>query len=116
MNINKWLDDFKACWVKKDILALLELFSEDLEYWETPYKCLSSKNKIVEERQAIISQQNIELSMSIFSSLENNHTVLWSLSYTTEHIGLQEWAGTYLIMLDPENKCYYFYQTGEKRS
>jgi hypothetical protein len=115
MNIGEWLDAFKNSWTDKDIPAIVELFSDDIEYWETPYKKLSSLEDVKSEWGSIHNQDNIKVETTIFSKSEqqNCFTVLWKLGYASN--GTQKvWAGVYLIKLNPQGKCYYFYQTGEQ--
>lgn len=115
MNIEKWLDDFKANWIDKNVSGVMELFSDDIEYWESPYKKLTSLTDIKSEWVGIAKQDDIKVKTTVFSESEKQDcfTVLWELSYTSK--GLRNnWAGIYLIKLNPEGQCYYFYQTGER--
>lgn len=113
MKIEKWLDSFKAAWTNKDIISVMDLFSDDIEYWENSYTKLSSIDEVKSEWKAITNQNNITISTSIFSKDDNCFTVLWNLSYTLKDSS-NNWAGTYLIKLNPQGKCYYFHQTGEQ--
>jgi len=111
--IENWLSKFKTAWVEEDIDSVLALFTDNVEYWETPYKKLASKDDLRKEWLAINNQSDIKLDTEIFSSDGNRHTVKWSLSYkNTENIE-QNWAGTYLVHLNTDGLCEYFHQTGE---
>ncbi len=112
--IQKWLNDFCDAWKAKDIDSVINLFSDEVEYWETPYKRISSKEDLSIEWKAILKQANLVISTSIFSSEDKKHSVIWGITY--QNVGVQSvWAGTYLIELDDDNKCVYFMQTGEKK-
>ena len=115
MNIEEWLDALRDNWTNKNIPAIMELFSDDIEYWETPYSKLSSLEEIKSEWSSINKQDNIKIDTTIFSKSEPQDcfTVLWKLNYTSDGI-YKNWAGIYLIKLNPQGKCYYFYQTGEQ--
>jgi hypothetical protein len=113
--IHQWLKAFENAWTSKDIDQVLGLFTNDMEYWEAPFQRIENKEALNREWGAIITQNNIHLDLSVFSSVSNKHAVIWKLSYTNEASVLQEWAGTYLIELDAAGKCRYFYQTGEQR-
>ena len=115
MNIEKWLDVFKNSWTNKDVPAIVELFSDDIEYWETPYKKLSSVEEVKSEWASIQNQDNIKVETTIFSRSEQQDcfTILWELDYTSNS-SQKEWAGIYLIKLNEQGKCYYFYQIGEQ--
>lgn len=112
--INKWLDTFKDGWVTKNIDQVLGLFTDDVEYWETPYKQVENKGTLRQEWEGILEQEDIQLKLEVYSSFGNKHTVIWDLSYKNGG-SLKEWAGTYLIELDDAGLCIYFHQTGEKR-
>lgn len=113
--INEWLDRFKDAWVSKDVERVLSLFTDDVVYWETPYKQLQGKDALREEWNAVLSQQSINLDFEVFSSMEDRHTVVWKLTYVGADNMQQNWSGIYLIELDGSGQCRYFHQTGEKR-
>lgn len=113
--INEWLELFRTGWVTKDVEKVMELFTDDVEYWETPHKRLHGKSDIENEWKAIFKQQNIELNFEVFSSSNDKHTVLWQLMHRDDDYETQSWAGTYLIALDEAGNCNYFHQTGDKR-
>lgn len=111
--INEWLENFKTNWAAKDIDEVLELFTDDVEYWETPSLLINGKDELRNEWSAITNQNDINLDLKVFSSTGNKHTVLWTLSYVNEESETKRWAGTYLIELNDSGKCSYFHQTGE---
>jgi hypothetical protein len=116
MTIDEWLMKFKAGWEQKEIDKVLELFSNNVEYWETPYKKLNSLEELKSEWQAIKDQSDINLSTSIFSSFGNNHAIQWMLDYIDANGTHQSWAGTYLVTLDEKGNCIFFHQTGETQN
>lgn len=113
MNIDQWVSRFSACWIEKNIEGVLDLFTEDVEYWETSFKRLASFQEIRDEWQAISGQRDIQLKTELFSSVGDKHVLLWKLDYLTQDGALQHWAGTYLIRLNEQGLCTYFLQTGE---
>ena len=44
--IDHWLQKFKSGWIEKDVDKVMDLFSNDVEYWENPYKQLAGKDAI----------------------------------------------------------------------
>jgi len=114
MAIDKWLQDLSEFWKSKNIEGVLGLFSDDVEYWETPYKKLKSKKEITNEWQSVLSQENLVISTTIFASENNKHSVVWGIAYDKAKIQ-HVWAGAYLIELDDNGRCTYFMQTGEKK-
>lgn len=93
----------------------MEHFSEDVEYWETPFRAIESKQQLRNEWLVIERQQDIELSTSIFSSTtDNKHTIQWELSYAKDD-NRHVWSGVYLIKLNDNGRCNYVYQVGERK-
>lgn len=115
MNIEKWLNEFKTNWINKNVLRITELFSDDIEYWENPYKKLASLEEIKSEWLGINNQDDIKVKTTVFLESEKRDcfTVLWELSYILNG-GKNSWAGVYLIKLNLQGQYYYFYQTGER--
>ncbi len=112
MSISKWLEKFKNCWQSHDVDGILSLFYERVAYYETPFLKLEKKS-LTEEWQNIVDQKNINLNLEIFSSFKDKHSVIWELSYFDKENVKQKMAGIYLIELDGNGKCIYFYQVGE---
>lgn len=114
MNIESWLAEFKQAWLSHDIDRVLTLFTEDVEYWETPLKRLNSIDELRVEWRGILLQDSIQITTHVYSSTENRHAVIWHLRYVDQADNEQVWAGTYLITLNGEGKCTYFHHAGEK--
>lgn len=113
MDINNWLGKFKEYWERKNLDGVLSLFSDDVEYFETPYLKLESKEAILSEWQGVLLQDDIFFNYSIFAEAEEKNAVLWELAYKKD--GIEHGCkGTYLIKLNPEGLCTYFYQICEE--
>ena len=70
---------------------MLALFSDDVEYWETPFQRLGSKDELRQEWQAILGQTDIEITTEVYASEGMKHAVRWDLHYsidTSNTIGL----------------------------
>ncbi len=114
MTIEDWLKKFVDCWKGHEIDSVLELFDENVEYWETPFKRLDGSKELKSEWSAILSQENIQVNTDVLGQDKNGfYIVRWDLSYDNE-VGKQEWSGVYLIELNELSKCNYFLQVGEK--
>ncbi len=110
--MEKWLKHFKNYWLEKDIDGTLSLFSEDVEYWENPFIRLS-KNELRRVWLPILDwDDDIHLSYKIFSQAEVNSTVIWDLVYTENGAGKHS-SGVYLIKLNDQGLCNYFFQSSE---
>jgi hypothetical protein len=115
MTIEDWIKAFVRSWTNHDVDAILDLFAPDVEYWETPYVKLGSFEQLTGEWQGIRKQSDINVSTELFASLDNNHTVKWTLQYKNNHGESQSWAGIYLIRLNTEGACTYFHQVSEQQ-
>lgn len=108
-DIGEWLSEFKEAWAKKDVETVMGLFSDDVDYFETPFVEFEDKDKLRDEWRSIETQQDIALELEIFNSEEERYTVLWSLSYIENGKEFRS-KGVYLIKLNSENRCYEFAQ------
>lgn len=108
-NIGEWLENFKTCWINKDIDSLMCLFSDNIEYYETPYRKLVGKEKVSKVWQEIKDQENINLKFDLYCTDINKHVVRWKLNLKTDNRRLG-YRGIYLIELDDKDMCCFFYQ------
>lgn len=111
--IDYWLDDLKKYWLEKDTSSVLTLFADDVEYWETPFSRMNNKEELRKEWEVIKKQKIKELSFDVVSGMDNMFTIKWNLEYESEQ-KLSHWKGLYLVRLNYERKCVYFYQIGER--
>lgn len=113
--IEEWLDKFQKSWEAKDLEGVLSLFTNDVQYFETPFAKFTDKEAVRSEWEGIRKQEKISVSFTVFSEVESKSTVQWKLSY--EKRGeVRVCAGTYLISLNDDGVCDYFYQTCECKS
>lgn len=109
MDIDNWLDRFEKGWEKKNIDLVLGLFTEDVEYHETPDRELETIEEIRNEWEGIEQQENIQIDTALFAKENEKFAVKWDLSYVKDGIN-HDLKGVYLIKLNSENKCYEFWQ------
>lgn len=114
-NINNWLQDFKKYWLNKNIDLAMNLFTDNVEYFESPFQKFDSKGE-VKEAWEYINKQNISiLEFKLFNKEKNKFTVKWSLEYTIKKEKyIFKWI--YLMSLNNENRCDYFVQYWERFS
>jgi len=111
--IEKWLEELHKAWKAHDIDAVMNLFTDNVEYWETPHKLLQDKTKVREEWQAILNQEDISVDWTVFNSSANNrHSITWNLQYLQAGV-IKHSSGVYLIELNESGLCSYFYYVGE---
>lgn len=116
MDISTWIDTFTVCWINHNVDGVLALFTDDVKYWETPYRLVGSYEELRKEWEGIKNQEHISITTKIVFSSSTSHAITWNLAYLDQNNQKSEWAGTYLISLNAEGKCSYFHHTGEKRS
>lgn len=109
MTIEKWLEYFHNAWASHNIPDVMNLFTDDVEYWETPHFRISSKEALENEWQVVKNQHNIQLDTTVYASTpDNKHAVIWQLSYERDG-ELRQSGGTYLITLNDDGKCSFFH-------
>lgn len=108
----QWIESLKNAWLHKDIDAVLGLFTDDAEYFETPFQKVPT-NDLPELWSAILTQENVELNIERLVSEGAQHVVRWGLTYNRGN-DVSDWAGLYIVRLNEAGKCEYFYQVGEK--
>jgi hypothetical protein len=112
--ITTWLDKFREAWLDKDLDLLEQLFDENVEYWESPFRKLDGVKAMLSEWEAVKSQQDIVIDTDVLMVQGSQAAVQWHLSYVLENIK-HVWAGVYVIRLR-KGICSYFYQVGEAMS
>lgn len=113
MTIKEWLSKFVKFWENKDVDKVRSLFSENFEYWETPFKKLEIE-EFDNEWSVINRQENLQITTEVVCSEAQTHTVMWGLQYDSSG-STYNWKGLYLIKLDDNTGlCSYFYQVGER--
>jgi len=109
--MTKWLETFKEFWVKKEIDNILTLFSDDVEYWETPFQTLK-KTEIKAQWLSVLEWENIKIDFEIFINDSSKGAVKWRFSHK-EGSKVASYAGIYLIKLNNQGLCNYFFQVAE---
>lgn len=112
--INIWLELFARYWEKYQIENLMTLFTNEIEYWETPFKNIKNKVLLEKEWQIIKDYKDIKLEYEIFSKSWEKYTIVWELKYKDVDWEQKRFRGTYLIWLNLEWKCDYFLQCSEE--
>jgi hypothetical protein len=112
MSIDEWLNVFCSSWIKQDVDAVMRLFTDGVDYWETPFVQYDSVETVRKGWEVVKTQQNINIQARRAVSEGNTHTVQWELHYERDASHFT-WAGLYLIRINEMGLCDYFYQVGE---
>lgn len=110
MNIEQWLAELKRAWEQHDIPAAVALFSNDVEYWESPHHLVPA-NEVNALWQDIRTCLDTKVACKVYASSGNKHAVIWQASWHDDSGETYEKAGTYLVTLNDDGKCTYFYRT-----
>lgn len=113
-DIETWLEKFRENWKAGKVDQVLQLFTEDVDYYETPFLQLEN-DELRAEWRGVKNQQDIVLEFDVFSRENEKFVVQWSLEYV-EDGGTNSLKGIYLIKLDSDNKCYEFWQYCESKN
>ena len=108
MIIEAWLDQFKHGWKNKDVDAVMQLFTPDIIYYETPFRRLSSLDELRKEWGNIVHQQEIDLHFELFSREDDKYAIRWDLKYLNPQEQRMHFGGVYLIKLDENGLCTEF--------
>jgi ketosteroid isomerase-like protein len=66
-NIEEWMKMFRERWIAKDIDGVIELFTDEVDYFETPYQEIEDLEALREEWKSIRNQEDIDLNYEIYS-------------------------------------------------
>jgi aspartate/methionine/tyrosine aminotransferase len=109
MEIEHWLQRFKERWKSHNVDGVMELFAEGVDYYETPFRKLESRQEIRAEWMQVKQQRNIEIDTDVFASQGSKHAVKYALKYT-EDGDRRELRGVYLVTLNEEGECTEIWQ------
>lgn len=112
-SIENWVKRFGVRWRNHDFEGVLDLFAEDVGYYETPFTKLEGYEEIREEWKTIEHQEDIELETAVVVSESGRHAVSYELRYTKKG-ETEELGGVYLIQLSEGGKCTEFWQYFQK--
>lgn len=100
----KWCKNLKKYWQEKDINNIINLFDENVEYYETPNQKLSSSEELRMVWEEIKDQDTKNIEVKILCT-ENNKCIANFLL-----TGKETYDMIYEIVLNENNKCTYFKQ------
>lgn len=112
--IDVWLDLFSKNWKRYQIENMMTLFTDDVEYWETPFLKIKNKILLEQEWQIIKKHSDIEIEYAIFNEEWQKYSIVWDRKYKDKDWEQKHLRWIYLIGLNFEGKCDYFLQCTEK--
>lgn len=100
-NLEKWCEDLKKYWESKDIDNIINLFDENVIYYESPNEKLNSFEDVKNVWKEIKNQNTENIMMSIICKEQNKCIANFVIS---------DYDMIYEIRLNNEGKCIYFKQ------
>ncbi len=99
---NNWCRKLKQYWIKKDILKIIDLFEEDVEYYETPFQRVNDIKLVWKD----IESQNLNsLEYKIMGEKDNVIVANYIMDDNGRIVDM-----IYEIKLNDKGKCTYFKQ------
>ncbi len=111
--LDNWLKNLKDAWETKNPQAAIDLCSENVQWYETPFgEPLRTKKEIFDEWQTVpTDQKNIVVSYEIIIIADTFGIAHWSATFTRIPSGEKAHLdGIYKVSLDDKNLCTEFHQ------
>lgn len=107
-----WFEKLKEIWVTQNPSQIATLCANSFMWYETPFdKPITTKEKLVEEWQSVLHQEDISLVYEVLSLNENSGFAHWhaqfTLVYTKERVELD---GIFQVKLEESGRCKEFRQ------
>lgn len=101
MNIESFMQGYKAAWEQRDEALFCALFAEDGEYGNTPFAVQRGHAQLAQYWQRVKLQQDVELDYDILATAPDGGIAHWHVTYQVASEELfQIWAqstGTNLV-------------------
>jgi hypothetical protein len=115
----KWLDAYGAAWQSGDAKAAIKLFSDEAEYYETPFDVPMVGCEAIYrywDAGAGESQKDVLFSYQALAIVENKGLALWQASFVRIPSGNQvELDGFLAAEFDDIGKCSVFREWWHRR-
>ena len=102
INFNRWCNKLKEYWLQQDIHAILKLFDDQIEYYETPFQKVENIESVWKD---IETQELISLEYKIVGIKDNTVIVNFVMNDNGNIVDM-----IYEIRLNNLGKCNYFKQ------
>lgn len=108
--ISVWLKLFEKNWKAKNIDGVVNLFDENVIYYESPELKLNSLDEIRKEWESTKEQNKINLEFEVTDKNKDRYTVEWKLSFLDSQSKSKNYKGEYEIILNNKGTCIEFRQ------
>jgi hypothetical protein len=107
LNIESFMQGYKAAWEQRDERMFCALFAEDGEYHNTPFAAQRGHAELAEYWRRVKLQEHVSLNYEVLSSLPAQGIAHWHVTYRVASEELFEiWAkstGTNLVARKPRD-------------
>jgi hypothetical protein len=101
MDIEQFMQGYKAAWEKRDETLFCALFAAEGEYHNTPFAVQRGPAQLADYWQRVKLQEDVQLSYNVLASTRNAGIAHWHVTYQVASEELfQIWAqstGTHLV-------------------
>ena len=101
MNIEQFMQGYKAAWEQRDDALFSALFTKDGEYHNTPFAVQRGRAQLVEYWQRVKLQEDVRLNYTVLTASQTGGVAHWHVTYQVASEELfQIWAkstGTNLV-------------------
>lgn len=105
MDIDQFMQGYKAAWERRDESMFCALFASDAEYHNTPFAVQRGHRQLAEYWQRVKLQEDVHLSYAVLASAADGGIAHWHVTYQVASEELfQIWAkstGTNLVARKP---------------
>ncbi|OGG36611.1 hypothetical protein A3J20_00560 [Candidatus Gottesmanbacteria bacterium RIFCSPLOWO2_02_FULL_42_29] len=108
-----WINKMGQAWVERNPNAILTLFADKFQYFESPFtKPLSDKKTLLALWQEVpASQKDVSFEFEIISETQFRYIAHWKSSFTRIPTGKKAFLdGIFLINLNNQGLCTLFKQ------
>jgi limonene-1,2-epoxide hydrolase len=105
VDIERFMQGYKAAWERRDVALFTALFSAEGEYHNTPFATQRGHAQLAEYWRRVQLQQDVQLRYEILAATAGGGIAHWHVSY---HVASEElfriWArstGTHLVARQP---------------
>lgn len=103
-NLEKWCNDLLSFWKNKEVEKIIDLFDENVEYYETPNMLVENIGAIKTMWEEIYVQDTSNIELKILCQNNNKIIANYILHDKVSYDMIYE------IELNENNKCVYFKQ------
>ena len=105
MNIEQFMQGYKAAWEQRDESLFVALFAEDGEYHNTPFAVQRGSTELAAYWQRVKLQEDVHVAYEVLASTATGGIAHWHVTYQVASEELfQIWAqstGTHLVARNP---------------